>query len=59
MDRAEVTQWIRGADVILVMPLLLFASSKKSLPMKLRIALGITGIATGVYNGINLYTHWK
>lgn len=59
MTKDEVTQVIRGVDVVLVTPIILIAAANKNLPIGLRIALGITGVATGVYNGYNLYTNWK
>jgi len=59
MTNEEITQWIRVGDVLIIMPLMLTAASNKNLDPGLRVALGIAGVGTGVYNAIRWYTHLK
>lgn len=47
------TQIVRIVDVLLIGPVLIYASTFKSLPKYLRYFLLITGIATILYNGNN------
>lgn len=59
MKKEDVTQIIRAVDVVVITPLMFAAASNKNLPTGLRIALGITGAATGIYNTYNFFTHLK
>ena len=59
MSKDEITQLIRVADVVIVMPIMLMASANKNLNPSLRIALGVTGVATGIYNGVNFVNNLK
>jgi len=59
MTKNEVTQIIRIVDVVVFTPVLLLAASNKNLSPALRIALGIGGLSTGIYNTVNFFTHLK
>jgi hypothetical protein len=47
------TQLIRLADVFLIGPILIYASTFKTLPAYLRVLLFVIGVATIIYNGRN------
>jgi len=47
------TQAVRLVDVFIIGPILIYASTFKTLPSYLRIALLLIGVATIIYNGNN------
>jgi hypothetical protein len=49
----QKTQNIRLVDVFLIGPVLIYASTFKTLPTYLRVALLLIGVATIIYNGNN------
>jgi hypothetical protein len=51
--KKDNTQAIRLVDVFVIGPLLIYASTFKTLPSYLRIALLLIGVATIIYNGNN------
>lgn len=59
MTKAEKLRLIRLADVFIIAPIILIAASNKNLPVNLRLALLIIGIATFLYNAENLINDEK
>lgn len=49
----QKTQNVRLIDVFLIGPVLIYASTFKTLPSYLRVALLLIGVATIIYNGNN------
>jgi len=53
-DQVQKTQLVRLADVFAIGPLMIYAAVKaEELPMWVRVALGLSGAGTIVYNGVN------
>jgi hypothetical protein len=50
---AYYTQLVRVADVFVIGPVLIFASTFKTLPSYLRVVLFLIGVSTIIYNGKN------
>jgi len=58
IDQVEKTQLIRKVDVGLIGPAMMIAAANKHLHPVLRIILGVSGFATVLYNGNNLYINY-
>lgn len=51
----EDYQFVRLIDVFVLAPVMIYASTNKSLPESVRTILFISGVATAVFNGINFW----